>query len=669
MVPLGQDEILVLRAAAERAWNDHSRHSAFYGHPLKAAGQCYVTARWLQNRLGGHVARKEGHFFWLSADENYVLDITGDRFPFKPDKQSGWRSGPPLHKMASHPLYEGYEIVPDNTDIELRVERFIRRANRELEEDAISKYALDYAGDAFPGQEPQAADNAAQRYWHDELEAPGGEDEYKFVYAKGQLEISPFHTHDELREHADVEKGYAGPMAIGYASVNMGAVVWEISSNIGAQAIARVLKDYTNQVGWKWGGMTDLEGEPIGQGSEFGPDKKASIVPFHYIDGLFVGTEETMPSDLIRTATAGLAESSLEKSIFGYIKVIDNSIGCVSPLHRGRQFFASTPSGKAALKDALQGLQDWAVDQNISLVGANDNVLKTIEDLEMGNIYSPDPVQEDRQFFPKTHERQPSGTYKCEHCDRLFPTWHIYRQHLLDEERVGDEPEYEGGFPELDMDASIESPHFREQQPEVYPVSSVMPLNEAKRVDGWDCEDADQYVVAYHHGCAIGAAGVKGRRVLDMRVAKNSAWPALMRTLQTYFPELVYTGKVNKVAMTRAGWTKIKPDMWKWAQGADPKDQIEAEIPFIFDVENDGVFVGEPGVRTADIPGKFTPGGIVEGLYERGGKVVIRSLTNMPYTIRHLVELWYHQHPELEVKSVHLEDDEGKSQKLAKEMA
>jgi tRNA nucleotidyltransferase (CCA-adding enzyme) len=90
---------------------------------------------------------------------------------------------------------------------------------------------------------------------------------------------------------------------------------------------------------------------------------------------------------------------------------------------------------------------------------------------------------------------------------------------------------------------------------------------------------------------------------------------------------------------------------------AAPRNQqpaIGGPIPFIYDIEKDKVFVGHPGERHSDIQGRFTPGGIIEGLYKPDGQVEIRTDTDMPYTVRHLIELWYYMHPELHVKGLYL---------------
>lgn len=90
----------------------------------------------------------------------------------------------------------------------------------------------------------------------------------------------------------------------------------------------------------------------------------------------------------------------------------------------------------------------------------------------------------------------------------------------------------------------------------------------------------------------------------------------------------------------------------KLAQSGRP--DIPGPIPFIYDVEQDRIYVGQSGERHADIQGRFTPGGMVEGVYDPKGQVQIRTDTDMPYTIRHMIDLWYAMHPELEVKGLFL---------------
>lgn len=137
-----------LRAAAAESWGDDTRHQKFQSDPLPAAGQCYVTTAWLQHRLGGHVASKNGHYFWLSPDKQYALDLVNDRFAFPPgnpayegmradaDDHVGyqlpkfrrqWQPAPPLFKRASHHLFNGARVI--NSELNDRARLFIQRAN------------------------------------------------------------------------------------------------------------------------------------------------------------------------------------------------------------------------------------------------------------------------------------------------------------------------------------------------------------------------------------------------------------------------------------------------------------------------------------------------------------------------------------------------------------
>ena len=68
-----QGEIDALHKAAQRAWADDTRYPVASGSG--DVGQCYVTAYWLKQRLGGHVGRVNGHYAWLSPEGDYVLDL------------------------------------------------------------------------------------------------------------------------------------------------------------------------------------------------------------------------------------------------------------------------------------------------------------------------------------------------------------------------------------------------------------------------------------------------------------------------------------------------------------------------------------------------------------------------------------------------------------------
>lgn len=76
------------------------------------------------------------------------------------------------------------------------------------------------------------------------------------------------------------------------------------------------------------------------------------------------------------------------------------------------------------------------------------------------------------------------------------------------------------------------------------------------------------------------------------------------------------------------------------ALGAAKPPPVQGPVPCIWDLEADRLFMGNPGERHSDIVGRFTPGGVVEGLYLPDGRMQFRNDTDMPYTVKHLVDLW-----------------------------
>ena len=197
---LSQGEIHALREAAERAWGEDTRDPVFQG-ATPAAGQCYNTSRWLQERLGGSVGRVHGHYVWMSPDHQYVLDLTGDQFG----------GDQMLYKPISHHVFAETQPL-DPEEIQMidgpDTDMFVKRANREFEGlgSTISKIALDYAGDAYPAEMPQRAQDLSDPYFHREqpYEQPS-KGEYNFVYANDQVEVSPFHDHEDLAQQAGID--------------------------------------------------------------------------------------------------------------------------------------------------------------------------------------------------------------------------------------------------------------------------------------------------------------------------------------------------------------------------------------------------------------------------------------------------------------------------------
>lgn len=679
---LNQGELHALRKAAEQSWGDDTRHNAYHGSPLKAAGQCYVTSRWLKERLGGHVAKKDGHYFWLSKDKKKALDLTGDQFKIKPENpalegfkadeddeglqldpiHSTWRTGPILYKNFDHPYFADHEIVNDADYDDERSSRFINRANREFENlgSENSRIALDYAGDSHPGQEPQMQEDISNRYWHDEP-VYNDDSEYKFVYANGKLEVSPGHDHEELAGHTGIEENHTGPMAVGYVSLMDGRATWEVKANISPKALERVFKDYGKHLGWDWGGISNLDGEPVGGGSEFLSSYRFRFAKNH----LYLGTEQTRDRDLIeQILNEDKEEKDIAESFYGNIK----RHGQKAEIHlfAGPQAFQSTH--RPSLEKTLSALGEWSADNGLQLVGANDNVIKTIEDLDQDNIYSPDPHQKEKAFFPDSQGDGLTDPYECEYCGESFPDEFTFESHQ--EMRHGnqheDGPREDGQFPDLNPDApSPFQPHFTPQQPETMALASV---KQASRVDRAIPLDDHDYYVAFKHGCAVGMASVKEGSIDQLHNATQdpSVDESIIAKLEQYNLELKANVRTADSAFKRRGWL-LTNGIWKWAAGKAPKDLIDGDMPFIYDVQEDAIYVGNPGEKTSQIPGKFTPGGIVEGTYEPGGKVFIRSMTNMPYSVRHVIELFYWQHPELEVGSVSLRDDDGQETKLAAE--
>jgi tRNA nucleotidyltransferase (CCA-adding enzyme) len=608
-------EIEALNQAAKRSWAADTKY------PIAQvtgpdSGQCYVTSMWLQKRLGGHIGKKKGHYVWLSPEEDFVLDLAS-------------HTGSIIYEENTQG-YRKYESTPNS-----RTQRFAGRANQIFDHlGKILHLSLDYMGDPLPASEPQRSTEIAQekdqggndqtaQYWHDEPAWEPSNGEYKYVFANGQLEVSPGHDHEQLLAHTGVGKDYRGPMAMGHANLANNKATWTTDSNMNVKGLDKVFKDYSKKVGWDWGGLTNIEGEPISD--DFGP-KSSSVLYWIYGEDDHLRIGRDTPAGLaVRTGSFG------ESDISGTV-TIEESRAYVSPVV-GRTVYS---------------LYEWAEDSGLRLYAENDNQLKVIPDMQQDNFYAEDPVEQ-HQYFPESpDERGPSGLYQCPACRRLFPGWDEYSDHRRRAhggDEVGEINSGPSGFPEME-ESTIQDSHFTPEQPNGFgdPIVAavVMPSTrkEAARVDGYVASEdkiGDQYFVAYRYGSPVGYVRLR-----------EGKW-------------------IHSLAHSATISNALRAKVIKYTE-KQPKDLLSAPIPFVYDIQKDNISLGEPGTRTSEIMGEFTPGGIVEGVYEPGGKVIFKTLTNMPYSVRHVVDLWYYQHPELSVTSVYLQDQSsGKKQKLAAE--
>lgn len=289
---ISQDHINDLQRAAELAWGEDTRHPSFQGHPDMSQGQCYVTSRWLQKRLGGFVGEKKGHYFWVSPDKQYIIDLTGDDYSRPPHDYSlegqldehgqplvlephhkRWMVGPSVYTRSNHPAYRDFRIV-DDTDHE-RADAFGNRADAYMR-GGIPKQADLLGPTAWPGSTPQAQEdweNEAPMI-HDEVEPTSMSDEsqeYKFVIANGQLHVSPIHEHEDLLNHAGTTGQTTGPVAVGYVQVLDGHATWFVTSNMAISGVHKLVEDFTNNMGWDFDGLLNSNGDPIDD--QFGAKK------------------------------------------------------------------------------------------------------------------------------------------------------------------------------------------------------------------------------------------------------------------------------------------------------------------------------------------------------------------------------------------------------------
>lgn len=511
--------------------------------------------------------------------------------------------------------------------------------------------------DAYPAEEPQAmtdTDDSTGFMFYDKPEVELGTGDYNFFFGNGQLEVSKDHSHDELAEHTGVQANKPGPSALGKVEVEQGRAHWLVSGNIALKGLAKRLKEYTKQAGWRWGGLASLDGNPI--------------------------SDEFMPK---KAMYYGEREGSL---VLSHVPIPDCELGHIVIQGKTAKYYNDFP-------EFQEGIKEWASDFGYKLAeypgggDMNDRIKNHEEgggeDLDMFDLGANSVREEDAN--PKGKEEGPY-TYN----GIKFNSYEDYLEYKKNLTKDLDTPvPGSGHFPEApDMDLTLPN-NFTDRQPFTYPVASIITTDshEASRVSGYDLysnlwqfdNPAHRHYVAYLDGKAVGyqVMGSDGAIIMahiDEDYRRRGIFGQFLSYAQRDYG-VVFSKAASEYgarAMQHYGFVEVTRGVYvldkNWITKTAvqmPKDMIEASVPFIYDIDADTITLGHIGTQTGDIPGKFTPGGIVEGEYAPGGKVTISTNTNMPFTTRHLIDLWYWQHPQMEVTSVEMVDLDGKSTKLA----
>lgn len=673
-----QERLHELRRAAEHAWSDETRPENSHGHPQPSAGHCYVTSKWLQTKFGGgHIGSKDGHFFWVSPDRNYVVDLTGDQDAYGPVKwaerpqdaedepytfepeQMRHRPGPIIYTSASNPLYKGFRVIGDpaapredrriwesiedpESSVQGRAQLFSDRANAALEGKITRQADAGGSGsDAYPGEGPQAEEEFNLRDFHDpviddlnlSMEEPV-EHEYKFLYANGEFKVSPSDSHEHMAEESQVAPDHGGPMAVGYINVRGRDALWSVETNVGLRGLVKMMKDYTKNVGWKWGGLVDSSGQPIHD--YFGAKKsywygwrdgelKLSAQPFwgSFDEIEVVGRTASFNREPNPFALPGLEEWAKD---FGYHLAFDEAEQacrfCGSPTklvsYEGKLLHVCPRCGVLRMEGHRTAEYPGGTDMN-----------DRVKNKEWPTTYDKgDPEADPGKAF----DGEPQGKLTCPYCSELLPNFKAYVLHTQNHQDPEAEPIDDGHFPTI---RPLDEPlgFGTQSQPTAIPVIGAI------QQDSWHFPQSDGWRFAVsgdarwqHAHCGTYARQLQVLRP-DLRIGMAYD-PERGKMYHHYFAhddehaydslgihDLPYRGPypTGIVELDQSsppqGWS-IAPkreeearahaeNLFGWhrtaAGGKEGKDLLQAPIPFIYDIEKDYITVGHPGMRTPDV--------------------------------------------------------------------
>lgn len=341
------------------------------------------------------------------------------------------------------------------------------------------------------------------------------------------------------------------------------------------------------------------------------------------------------------------------------------------------------------------GLQDWASDMGYKLASypGGGNMLDHMRVREDNELFN----NADPQFQPERalQDTEPSGPFVCSECGAEPKSFGEFKLHMdthqpMQDEiqdghfpnlQQGDEPLGFGSNPSGTAGEAISSVKFSPWGSDPWAKRAVINVSPDQvlqavaqaiggTVSGYDIHmpeggglhlDVDvpggndivvNNIVAQPQGSGLGTQAVN----------------ALRQFADQQGCYITIAGNVNPGFWGKFPWldtSRGKAEYTPRTSAKEPKDLIDAAVPFVYDIPSDKLHIGYEGTTTHDVPGKISPGGIVEGYYMPGGQISVESYATHPWSVRHLLDLWYHHAPQMEITSIEQIEKDGSSTKLA----
>ncbi len=242
------------------------------------------------------------------------------------------------------------------------------------------------------------------------------ERDYMFVFGNGEFKVSPLGSHETMADEVGIAPDHTGPMAFGHINVRGRDALWSVESNIGLRGLVKMMKDYSKQVGWEWGGLVDGSGQPVSE--EFAGKKSYW---YGWREGKLLFSERPFWP------------------------------------HRGRiDVINKVAHFDQALNPFVrEGLEEWAEDfgYRIAEYPGGTDMNDRVKNKEWQMEYDKgDPEADPGKAF----DGEPQGALTCPYCNETLPDFKAYVLHTTDHQDPKAERIDDGHFPTIeDMDTPL----------------------------------------------------------------------------------------------------------------------------------------------------------------------------------------------------------------------
>lgn len=181
-------------------------------------------------------------------------------------------------------------------------------------------------------------------------------------------------------------------------------------------------------------------------------------------------------------------------------------------------------------------------------------------------------------------------------------------------------------------------------------------------------DDSYKFYGAFYRGQQVGYGAAKNGQIVHVSALREETTRDILAYMVKDGNDEADATLIDPELLRGVGFVNTAHKHFAAPKGKAPKDMISESVPFIYDAIKHLIQVGFAGERPRDVlpyRSEFSKGGVVEGEYQPGGKMLIYPSNTGLYTTNQIMQTWLRQFPHLEITGLELDLGDKKKEKIA----